>query len=91
MKHKIARAVAALLASGALTVGVGAATASAAVNAETSVAAAAASAVNLSYRGSYWNYYDCDVSGFSGVYYGYWTGYLCQWSNSRHVWDLYAG
>jgi hypothetical protein len=29
------------------------------------------------FRGCYWNYYDCDLNGFYGVYYGYWQWYIC--------------
>lgn len=91
MTLNIARASAAILASVAIALSFGAAPASAAVRTEQNDAATSAAAVNLTYRGSYSNYYDCDIAGFSGVYYGYWTGYLCQWRNDANVWDLYAG
>jgi hypothetical protein len=45
---------------------------------------------NAVYRGSYGIYYDCDIAGFTGIYYGWWRGYVCQWNNWSHLWDLYA-
>ena len=91
MLRKIAQAAAAILASVAIALSLGAAPASAAVSTEQNAAETSAAVVNLTYKGSYWNYYDCDIAGFSGVYYGYWTSYMCQWRNGANVWDLYAG
>jgi hypothetical protein len=42
------------------------------------------------YRGSYQLYYDCDLTGFTGVYYGWWQGYWCHFNTSTRYWDLYA-
>ena len=44
------------------------------------------------WRGAYYSYYDCDVAGFRGIYYGYWTSYNCQYrtGSSPAIWDLYA-
>ncbi|MEV6880067.1 hypothetical protein [Amycolatopsis sp. NPDC051128] len=48
--------------------------------------------VNAVWRAAYWNYYDCDVAGFTGVYYGWWQGYFCNYrpGSSPAIWDLYA-
>jgi hypothetical protein len=54
---------------------------------EASTALASANAV---YRGSYRIYYDCDIAGFTGIYYGWWRGYVCQWNSWSQLWDLYA-
>lgn len=92
MIRKIALATAGVLASTVLALSLGTAPASAGT-ADTDHRAAASSdaTVDLTYRGSYWNYYDCDTAGFSGIYNGYWTAYLCNWRNGANVWDLYAG
>jgi len=41
-------------------------------------------------RAWYYNYYDCDLAAFSGVYYGHWRGYICQWHSGYRLWGLYA-
>lgn len=94
MIRRITRAAAGLLAAFALAGTVGSAKGSAAPSMPSTdkgtVTESDASA-SLTYRGSYWTYHDCDVTGFSGIYYGWWTAYICQWRNGANVWDLYAG
>lgn len=97
MIRRIARAAAGLLAAAALVATVGSTQASATPGTPgtpgtgTGTATESWASVSLTYRGSYWTYHDCDVAGFTGVYYGWWTGYICQWRNGANVWDLYAG
>ncbi|MFT7840228.1 hypothetical protein Q5530_29145 [Saccharothrix sp. BKS2] len=49
-------------------------------------------AVAAVWRGGYYNYYDCDLAGFQGIYHGWWTGYICSYraGSSPAIWDLYA-
>jgi hypothetical protein len=42
------------------------------------------------FRASYQSYYDCDIAGFTGVYYGYWSGYFCNKDIPSGYWLLYA-